>query len=227
MKIINKIGFLILSGMFLQLLSGCTKALDYGNICTISGTLRDASGNVVAGDVTTTNLMVRVLATGELVTTDLRVLGDGTFQNTKLYQKKYRVWVAGPVTMVGDTLRPDLSVTSTFKQDIVVIPFLTLAKPVVAVQPTTTTVSISYAITANSGKTISKRQLYISTNPYPNASTGNAYNYTTQTVALTTDSGTAAVTGLITGTTYYVRIGAQATGAAGFNYSDQIIIKTL
>jgi hypothetical protein len=227
MKIINKIGFLILSGLFLQMLGGCTKALDYGNICTISGTLKDASGNIVAGDVTTTNLMVRVLATGELVTTDLRVLGNGTFQNTKLYQKKYKVWVAGPVTMVGDTLRPDLSVTSTFKQDIVVIPFITVAVPAVAVQPTTTTVSISYALTANSGKTISKRQLYISTNPYPNASTGNAYNYTTQTVTLTTDSGTAAITGLVTGTTYYVRIGAQATGAAGFNYSDQIIIKTL
>jgi len=227
MKIINKIGFLILSGLLLQMLAGCTKSLDYGNVCTISGTLKDASGQIVAGDVTSTNLLVRVLATGELVTTDLRVLGDGTFQNTKLYQKKYRVWVAGPVTMVGDTLRPDLSVTGTFTQDIVVVPFITVSKPVVAVAATATTVSISYAVTPNGTKTVSKRQLYCSTNPYPNASTGSGAFYTTQTVTMTTNSGTVALTGLVTGTTYYIRIGGQATGAAGFNYSEQLIIKTL
>ena len=213
--------------MFLQLLSGCTKALDYGNICTIAGTLRDASGNIVAGDVTTTNLMVRVLATGESVTTDLRVLGDGTFQNTKLYQKKYRVWVAGPVTMVGDTLRPDLSVTGTFKQDIVVVPFITVSKPVVAVAATATTVSITFTVTPNGTKTVSKRQLYCSTNPYPNATTGSGAFYTTQVVTMTANSGTVAITGLVTNTKYYIRIGAQATGAAGFNYSEMLEITTL
>jgi hypothetical protein len=214
--------------MIILLTANCEKIItDYGNDRSISGILKDPSGIVVPGDITSTNLSVKALGEGDIVTTDMRVHGDGTYSHTKLYPKKYKIYVTGPITMVDDTLNVDFSIDKSVIKDIVVTPFLSLTKPAVVGSPTATTIDVSYAITASSGKTVSKRALYCSTVPYPNASTGSGPFYATKTVTLNTDSGNASVTGLTSKTKYFIRIGAQATGATGFNYSDQIEITTL
>lgn len=210
------------------MITSCQKiTTDFGNNCAISGSLKDQSGNVVAGDITSTNLSVKALGEGDIVTTDMSVSGDGTFQNTKLFGKKYRIWVTGPITMIDDTLDVDFSVNSVIVQDFTVKPFLTFNKPVIIGSPTATTVDVSYEIVENSGKVVSKREVYCSTVPFPNASTGSGPSYSTNKVTLVTNSGNVSITGLLTNTKYYIRIGAQATGATGFNYSEQIEITTL
>ena len=227
MKILNRIIVFALPCIIILLMANCQKVVtDYGNNGAISGLLKDQAGNLVYGDITSTNLSVIALGDGDIVTTDMRVHGDGSYSHTKLFPKEYKIYVIGPVTMVDDTIVVDFSSTKSVVKDIVVTPFLSLAKPTVAGNLTATTVDISYAITANSGKTVSKRALYCSTVPYPNAATGSGPFYSSKTVNLTLNSGTASVTGLTEKTKYFIRIGAQATGATGFNYSDQIEITT-
>lgn len=206
----------------------CQKIItDFGNTCAISGNVKDQSGNIVPGDIASTGLLVKTLGEGDIVTIDIRVKGDGTFQNTKMFPKKYRIWVTGPVTPVGDTLRVDFSVDKKVVQDIIVIPFITIKIPVVIGSPTATSVDISYEIIANSGKAVSRREVYCSTSPYPNTSTGSGPFYSTVKKTLSTNSGNTSITGLVSKTKYYIRVGAQATGATGYNFSEQIEITTL
>lgn len=228
MKIFNKISFLFFWCIVILSVLSCQKTItDFGNTCAISGSIKDEIGNIVPGDIASTGLLVKTLGEGDIVTTDIRVKGDGTFQNTKMYPKKYLIWVVGPVTTVGDTIRLDFSVEKTVVQDIIVIPFITIKKPTVTVDPTATTVDISYEIIAASGKTVSKREVYCSTNPYPNTSTGSGPFYTSIKKTLSTNTGNTSITGLVSNTKYYIRIGAQATGTTGYNFSDQIEITTL
>lgn len=227
MKILDKIKSLIFCWIFLFLITSCQKVItEFGFDAAISGRVIDQAGNIVPGDITTTNLSVKARGEGDLVTMDMRVKGDGTFQNTKMFPKKFRIYVTGPITMVNDTLRVDFSVNKIIVNDLVVIPFITVSKPAVVGSPAATSANVSYGMTANSGKTVSKRELYCSTVPYPNASTGAGPFYNTVKVTLSTDSGTTAVTGLTTATTYFLRVGVQATGATGMNYSEQITFKT-
>src|SRR5690606_18038084 len=158
--------------------------------------------------------------------TDMRVDGDGTFGNTKLYPKKYKIWISGPVTMVTDTMLIDFAKDKIVMRDLVVVPFLNVEPPEVVGSPTSSSVEISYNIAGNEGNVSQKRELYISTNPYPDASTGSGPFFHSKVVGLSTDAGTVSVEGLASKTKYFVRIGAQAAGATGTNYSEQIIINT-
>lgn len=228
MKIIEKIKVLIFCPMLLLWVTSCQNEdiVDFGFDGAISGTVQDQNGNIVPGNITTTTLVVKALGDGDQVTTDMRVKGDGTYQNTKLYPKTYKIWVTGPVTMASDTLLVDFSKDKTVLKNLIVNPFITLSAPAVIGSPTASTVEINFDITPNDGKVVSKRELYCSTNQYPDTSTGSGPFYNTQKVALMTDEGNITVSGLSPKTTYYIRIGAQATGASGFNFSEQIIITT-
>jgi hypothetical protein len=209
------------------LLTNCNKDVtEFGFNGAISGKVKDQAGNFVAGDITSTNLSIKALGEGDKVTIDMRVKGDGSYENNKQYPKKFKIWVSGPVTMTEDTLRVDFSSTGDIKHDFVVIPFLTIKSPLVVGTPTSSSVTVSFEIAPNGGKVTNLRQLYCSTIPYPNATTGSGPYYDTKTVTMTTDSGNAIVTGLTSKTKYYLRVGARATGATGLNYSDQIVITT-
>src|SRR5665648_254518 len=223
MKILDKIKSLIFCWIILLLITSCDRIItDFGFDGAISGRVIDQAGNIVPGDITSTNLSVKALGDGDQVTMDMRVKGDGTYQNTKLFPKKYRIWITGPVTPVDDTLRVDFTINKVIDNDFIVIPFITINKPSLVGSPETTAANISYEMTANSGKSVSKRELYCSTNPYPNTSTGSGPFFHTVKVTLNSNSGPVAVTGLTANTTYYLRIGAQASGATGMNYSEQI-----
>ena len=226
MKISGIKSALVFSLSILIALSGCDETItDFGNGGAISGTLQDESGNVVPGNITSSVLVVKALGEGDQVTTDIRVKGDGTFQHTKLFPKTYQVWVSGPVSLVTDTLRIDFSKEKSVEKDLVVIPFISISKPV-AGTTASTSVDVNFDMTANQGKTISKREIYVSTNPYPDASTGSGPFYHTKQATLSADQGAVTITGLMPQTKYFIRVGAQATGANGFNYSEQIVITT-
>lgn len=225
MNKIRKILYLSFIGLLCSIAISCEKVItDFGFDGSISGTVKDASGKIVPGDITSNSLVIKALGEGDKVAIDMRVKGDGTFQNTKLNPVMTRIWISGPVFPL-DTVKLDLAKNNIVVQDFVVVPFLTLALPVISGSPAATSVSITYSITGNNGKTASKRQIFCSTVPYPTSTIGSGPYYTTITTNLSNDSGTASVTGLTSGTKYYLRIGAQASGA-GYNYSDQIIFNT-
>lgn len=227
MKIIYKTASIVFCWIFLLSVSSCDKVItDFGFDGAISGRIVDQAGNLVYGDITSTSLSVKALGDGDKVSIDMRVKGDGTYQNTKMFPKNHRIWVTGPVSMVNDTLRVDFAAENVVEYDFVVIPFITMETPALVGSPTATSANVSFAMTPNSGKTVSSRQLYCSTNPYPNASTGSGPFFHTVQVTLNANSGSVAVTGLTASTTYFLRIGAQATGASGRNFSDQITFTT-
>jgi len=227
MKMIHKIKYLSLPVFLLILVTACNKPItDFGYNGAISGTVKDASGNIVVGDITVSNFLIRVQAEGDISTIDMRIKGDGTFSNDKLYPAKSKVWISGPVVAAStDTVTLDLSGGKGIVHDFVVTPVFTVATPVISGTPTTTTASFTYGITANSAKTASKRELYCSTIPYPNTSTGSGPYYSTVKVTLATNSGSANVTGLTANTNYFVRIGVQSSTTV-MNFSDQISFTT-
>jgi hypothetical protein len=200
---------------------------DFGFDGSFSGTLKDESGNIVPGDITSNGLVVKALGEHDhQVTTDMRVNGDGTYKNTKLYPQTYKIWVSGPVTLVTDTVIIDFAKQKQVNQDLVVSPYVRVGKPVVVGNPSGTSVDVSYEMTPDDGKIVSKRELYCSTNPFPNATTGSGPFYETKKVTLNADAGTATVADLDPHTKYYVRVGVQAKGSSGFNYSEQIALET-
>jgi hypothetical protein len=169
---------------------------------------------------------VQALGEGDIVTTEIRVKGDGSFQNTKLFPKKYRIWITGPARLSQDTILIDFASTKQVVQDIVVQPFITIKAPALVGTPGSSKADISFEMVANGTNTVSKRELYCSTVQYPDGNTGSGPFYDTKKLTLSADKGTVSVTGLAAKTKYYVRTGAQATGAAGFNFSNQISFET-
>jgi hypothetical protein len=227
MEMMNKIKYLSFVALALIFVAGCDKPItEFGFDGSISGTIKDAAGNIVPGDITTSNFIVRVLADGDISTIDMRVKGDGTFMNDKLYPVNSKVWISGPVVPAAtDTVMLDLSGGQQVVHDFVVTPVFSIATPVISGTPTATTASFTYNITANSSKTPSAREIYCSTIPYPNTSTGSGPYYSTVKKTMTTNSGTVDLTGLKASTLYYVRIGVRSS-TTQFNFSDQITFTT-
>lgn len=228
MKRIIKKGYLT-GGCFLllTLLSCQREVTDFGFDGSISGTIKDQNGNPVSGDITSSTLVVNALGEGDASRIEMRVNGDGSFRNTKLFLKSYKIWVSGPVTMQDDTLRVDLGKERTVMKDLVVVPYLDLKKPALVGTPTASAITVSYEIAGNQGKVPAVRELYVSTNPYATGSTGSGPTYTTKKITLPDNKGSVTVPGLNAKTKYYVRLGALATGVKTYNLSDQIMVETL
>ena len=212
----------------LLFLGGCQRDVtEFGFDGSIAGTVKDPNGNPIAGDITSSGLVVNALGVGDGSRIEMRVAGDGSFRNTKLFPKAYKIWLSGPATLQEDTLRLDLGADRVVNRDLVAVPFLDLKKPVVVGTLTASTITVAYEIAGNQGKTPAIRELYVSTSPYATASTGSGPTFTTTKVTLPANKGEATVTGLKSKTQYYVRLGGQATGVKIYNYSSQITVTTL
>ncbi|HBL75447.1 MAG: hypothetical protein A2W90_03805 [Bacteroidetes bacterium GWF2_42_66] len=224
MKKINKYTYLFV--FLMMIVAACNEPItEFGFEGSFSGKIVDQSGNIVAGDITSGGFVVEALGENDQVAMVLRIKGDGTFANNKLYPQVYTVTVKGPVT----TFPPvsiDLTGNKTVVQDFVVTPFLTVSAPILNGSATSTEIKVNYNIVENGSYIASTRQLYCSNIPYPNASTGSGTGYATKIVTLSAKQGTAMITGLTAGTKYFIRVGAKATGATAFNYSDQLIVTT-
>jgi hypothetical protein len=205
----------------LAVAASCTsQETDFGFDSAISGIVKDNNGNPLYGDMNANNVIVRMLGDNDKETIDIRVKGDGTYQNLKMFPKLHRVWVEGPI-VPSDTLLVDLGSKSNAVQDFVVTP---LTSPTVTSGSATgTTINVAYSITAHGSNTIIKKEVYCSTVIYPTSSIGSMTNvYSTKTVTLPALSGSVAITGLTSGTKYFIRIGTQASSSKLMNYSNQI-----
>jgi len=221
-KIFRYISFIVL---LLCITISCEKTItDFGFDGSISGTVKDASGKIVPGDITSNNLLVKALLDGDEVAIDLRVQGDGTFQNTKLFPGKFTVSISGPIFNV-EPIIINLSGGKSVVNDFTIVPYITIDSPVISGNPASTSVTINFRIKGNQDKVPSKREIYCSTVAYPTATIGSGPFYQTITKGLDIDEGSASVEGLTPNTKYYLRIGAQASGA-GMNYSEQIVFNT-
>ncbi|WP_166521645.1 DUF3823 domain-containing protein [Zobellia amurskyensis] len=197
---------------------------DFGFNGTISGTVNDNDGTALFGDLNSNNLVVYLLGEGDEQPTQIRVDGEGSYQNLKMYPKAHKVWLEGPI-VASDTVSVDFSTQETFEKSFAVIPLI--SPKISSATAQGQTISVDYAILPNQGNTVSKMEVYCSTVKYPTAGTGSRTNiYFTKTVELSELSGSVIIDGLESGIEYNIRIGAQAQTASVMNYSNQVTAVT-
>lgn len=190
----------------------------------INGTVKDAGGIPLYGDLNSNNIIIRLLGENDKSTTDIRLNGVGDYQNLKMFPKKYKLWIEGPIVKF-DTLMADLIGQNVQVKNFTAIPLILpkISKGSVS----GTTINVDYSLTPNAGNIVDKKEIYCSSVPFPTAATGSRTNvYVTKTVALTTDAGSVPITSLTPGK-YYVRIGVKAKTAILMNYSNQIELTVL
>jgi hypothetical protein len=231
-----KISYKILSILSLSLLmwmTACNEDIsEFGFDGSINGVVKDQAGNIVAGDVTSANLVVRATGEGDNGNIDMRIKGDGTFGNNRMFPKKFTFTVIGPLTLVGDPLEVDFSKNKKATHTFVVVPFVTAKPPTVVGSPKSGEITINYETIGNSGKKIDRVRAFCSTNPYPTGSTGDGPYYHTKTSSRTLNptvdaaTGNFTFTGLTPGRKYYIRLEARAGGQTLLNFSDQINVTT-
>jgi len=193
---------------------------DFGFDGSIKGTVKDSNGTPLYGDINSNNVIVRLLGENDSEPIDIRVNGDGTYRNSMMFPKPHKVWVEGPI-VYSDTVVIDFSTDADQIHDFTVTP---LVKPNIANGTANgTSIIVEYSIVPDGSVTVSKKEIYCSTVKYPTSSIGSMTNvYTTKTVTLPALSGNATITGLVSGTKYYLRIGSLANTSKIMNYSNQI-----
>ena len=212
--------------MFLMsVLTACEYEItDFGFEGAVSGTVKDATGTPVYADLTTNTLVVKLLGEGDKLPAEIRVNGEGKYQNLKMFPKKHKVWLEGPIVK-SDTFSVDFAKDKEVVQDFTVAP-LVISK-ITGGSATGTTIKVDYVITPASGITVKKMEIYCSTVPYPTTSTGSLTNiYFTSKTNLTALSGSVTISGLAAATKYYIRIGTQGGTSAVYNFSNQITVST-
>lgn len=219
MKYITYISIFISS---LFVLSGC-KFSDVEEFNgTITGVISDANEKIVPADIMSNTLVVKVLGEGDITPITIRVKGDGRYQNTNLFPKKYSVWLEGAIVPITAF---DVDLTKGYiEKNITVTPYLSISNEIIGT-PLASSVKVKYKITTNTTSVPAKREIYCSTLTYPTANSGSGPYYSSQKVVITNDEGEATITGLTTNTKYYIRTGANVSGK-GMNYSPQLEITT-
>lgn len=195
---------------------------DFGFDGAISGTVKDSNGTPLFADINSNTLVVKLLGEGDKQAIEVRVNGEGNYQNLKLFPKNHKVWIDGPI-LKSDTVTVDFNSAKTFTKDFTVTPML--SPKITNATPSGTTIKVDYGVVPNGGNTAKKMEIYCSTVKFPTATTGTLANvYFTKTVSITALTGSVTIDGLTSGKMYYVRIGAQAAASSLMNYSNQVIV---
>ena len=216
-----------LAVMLLFLASCVDPIYDYGYDGELTGSILDANGNIVSGDIKVATFAVHALGDLDQDPMVLRVKGDGTYANTKLYPQSYEVSLVGPfVESPVPPVTVDLTGGQKVEKDFTVTPFLTISEPSIAGNPSSNQITVNYAITGNGGNTPNVREIYVSTVSWPTRTTGSGPGYFTRLVEVDDDQGTATIDGLQPNTRYFIRLGARADGQSLFNHSTQISVTT-
>lgn len=220
----NYIKSVILSVVSLILLNCEKQETEFGFDSSLQGTVLDNDGTPLHGDLSSNNLVVKLLGDGDEQAGEIRVDGEGIYQNLKLFPKMYKVWIEGPIVK-SDTVSVDLNSKPIYDLPFTVTP---LTSPrIITATDNGTTINVEYEITENMDNTVGRMEVYCSTVKYPTAAIGTRANvYFTKTVVLSSLSGNVLIDGLESGVKYYLRVGSQANGAAVMNYSNQIIVNT-
>lgn len=206
---------------------GCNKDVtDFGFDGQISGTVKDEAGKIVSGDAATNVIVVNVLGERDRSTIQIRVKEDGTYQNTKLFPQKYKIWISGNVTPIGfDTLRVDCKTQTVQQVDLTVKPFTWSTVEVTNV--TSTSLTVNYSIFSDGIHGIKSREAYCSDVPSPTTSLGTGTLYDSKKKTLSNAAGSITYDGLTPGKKYFIRIGSlSSTGGSSWNYSEQIEVDT-
>lgn len=220
----NNIKYLALIFLSLFLIRCSYEETEFGFDGTIKGQISDQSGTPLYGDMNSNTLVVKLLGKGDKQAIEIRVNGEGKYQNLKMYPKMHKVWLEGPIVKT-DTLNVDFAATANQTGDFKVTPLI--SPKVESGTATGTTINVAYAITPSAGVIAKKMEVYCSTVKFPTASTGTLANvYFSKTTPITTLTGSVAITGLTAATKYYIRIGAQASTSSLFNFSNQIEVTT-
>ncbi|MFH5834158.1 hypothetical protein [Halalkalibaculum sp. DA384] len=216
----------IIAVLLILIMTSCEgRVTDFGYNASISGQVLDQSGNIVSGDITSASFSVQALGEQDELPMELRINGDGTYANTKLYPQSYTVWLEGPI-ISSQEITVDLSDGGDVTHDFTVTPFLTIPPPELNSSATSSEVSVSYSVRENEGHVAELIEVYVSTVAYPTHTTGSGTGWHTQTEEMNENEGTVTVSGLEPGTQYFIRIGARAEDANTRNFSDQITVTT-
>lgn len=209
-------------------ITGCNEPItEFGFDGHLSGRVIDDDGNIVSGDNKLATFAVDALGEMDQTSMVLRIKPDGTFANSKLYPQRYEVHLIGPFLESPTPIETiDLTGGKKVVKDFHVTPFLTISKPVLNGTPSATEIKIDYDIRENGGKTAQLREIYVSTVSWPTRTTGTGIGYWSSLTVVSTNQGTATITGLQPNTKYFVRIGAMASGQTLFNHSEQISVQT-
>ncbi len=228
MKIHKKSKLIILVILSVLMLHCSHEKTDFGFTGGIKGTIKDNSGTALYGDMNSNNLVIKLLGVGDKQAIDIRVKGDGTYQNMKMFPKLHKIWLEGPIVK-SDTLSADFSSGVEQVKDFTVTPLI--SPKITNGSVNGTTISVDYAIVASTGYSVKTKVIYCSTVPYPTGSIGSSTNvYFTKTVTLPAAlSGTVTITDplIVSGTKYYIRIGALANVGVLMNYSNQFEVTVL
>ena len=120
MKLVQLVKHVFVGSLLIITFAHCERNVtDFGFDGSISGAIKDQTGSLVFGTTTSNNLIIQALGETDKVANVIRIKGDGTYQYTKLFPTKYRIWITGPATLVGDTVRIDLGTERIFKKDLV------------------------------------------------------------------------------------------------------------
>lgn len=226
-EILNKF-FTILFAIAIMTMAGCNDPIyDFGYDGRISGKIIDSNNNIVSGDIKIANFAVNALGELDDVSMVMRIKGDGTYENNRLYPQLYKVWLVGP--FVGgktDTILVDLTGVKDVIEDFQVTPFLSIPAPEISGSPTSTKITVNYTISGNAGNKPNLREIYCSTVSWPTRTTGTGAGYFTKMVTVSEAQGTVTISDLSPGTKYYIRVGARAAGQNLFNHSEQIVATT-
>ncbi|HBY54557.1 MAG TPA: hypothetical protein DEH15_19215 [Marinilabiliales bacterium] len=223
MKIYYKSKVFILVFLSVLMLNCSHEKTDFGFTGAIKGTIKDDAGTALYGDINSNNLVVKLLGVGDKQAIDTRVKGDGTYQNMKMFPKLHKVWLEGPIVK-SDTLSVDFSSGVEQVKDFTVTPLIT--PKVIKGTVSGTSIIVDYSIVATTGYSVKSKEIYCSTVPYPTAAIGSSTNnYFTKKVTLPAAlSGNVTISDplIVSGTKYYIRIGALANVGVLLNYSNQI-----
>lgn len=219
----NYIKIIVLVFSIISLISCDYTETDFGFDASVKGMIKDNGGNPLHGDLNSNTLVVKLLGENDEQPMEIRVAGDGTYQNLKMFPKKHEVWLEGPIVSSPRTT-VDFDANPNQMIDFTVTPLI--SPKLNSATGSGTSITVNYSLSPNEGNTVKKKEVYVSTVKYPTAAIGSRTNvYFTKTTALPDLSGTVTVTGLEAGITYFVRIGAQAGSSALMNYSNQIEVK--
>lgn len=163
---------------------------------------------------------IKMFEKGGMMNTPITFSGksDGSFENALVFQNEYKVLpVEGPFFNIADTTV--IYVGSHTEVNFEVIPFLTITG--VTVTPEAGKVVVRYGISRpQAGGKINFRKTFVSKIPTVNNSYNNFVKSTstasTPDATLLSTTFTDEITGLTSGTKYWVRVGAVADGN-GFN----------
>lgn len=148
---------------------------------------------------------------------------DGHFVNAALFTGNYKILAVGAFKMVGDTI--DITINANTEVDIKVLPNIRLKTTLQSFDGSTAIVKVEYS-KVHGDQTITQLAVVWSTIDNPNLYTFSGGGQKTENVTsqnLTTGEMLFTITGLTSGTKYYIRA-AGRTNAPGeyYNYSKTI-----